>query len=113
MIPIVKRFLGENFGVAHALYHVSLSTGVQNNHSYDIFDPLFAYSLCHFNASTMTIKRCSKVSIPIVKRFLDENFVVAHALYHVTLGPGVQNNHSYEIFDPYLPIHCTTFMRLR
>ena len=28
------------------------------------------------------------------------NFGVAHALYHVTLSPGVQNNHSYEIFDP-------------
>jgi len=26
-------------------------------------------------ASTMTIKRCSKVSIPIVKRFLGENFL--------------------------------------
>ena len=39
-----------NFGVAHALYHVTLSQGVQNNHSYEIFDPLFAYSLCHFYA---------------------------------------------------------------
>jgi len=41
------------------------------------------------------------------------NFGVAHALYHVTLSPGVQYNHSYEIFDPYLPIHYATFMRLR
>jgi len=41
------------------------------------------------------------------------NFGVAHALYHVTLSPGVQNNHSYEIFDPYWPIHYATFMRLR
>jgi len=41
------------------------------------------------------------------------NFGVAHALYHVTLSPGVQNNHSYEIVDPYLPIHYATFMRLR
>ena len=32
------------------------------------------------------------------------NFGVVHALYHVTLSPGVQNNHSYEICDPYLPI---------
>ena len=46
------------------------------------------------------------------KQFLGENFWVAHALYHVTLSPGVQNNHSYEIFDPYLPIHYATFMRL-
>jgi len=38
------------------------------------------------------------------------NFGVAHALYHVTLSRGVQNNHSY---DPYLPIHYATFMRLR
>jgi len=38
---------------------------------------------------------------------------LAHALYHVTLSRGVQNNHSYEIFDPYLPIHYATFMRLR
>ena len=30
------------------------------------------------------------------------NFGVAHALYHVTLSLGVQNNHSYEFFDPYL-----------
>ena len=28
------------------------------------------------------------------------------------VGGGVQNNHSYEIFDPYLPIHYATFMRL-
>jgi len=41
------------------------------------------------------------------------NFGVAHALYHVTLSGVVQNNHSYEIFDPYLPIHYATFMRLR
>ena len=41
------------------------------------------------------------------------NFRVAHALYHVTLSRGVQNNHSYEILDPYLPIHYATFMRLR
>ena len=32
------------------------------------FLTLFAYSLCHFYASTMTIKRCSKGSIPIVAR---------------------------------------------
>jgi len=64
-------------------------------------------------ASMMTIKRCSKVSIPIVKQFLGQNFAVAHALHHVTLSPGIQNNHSYEIFDPYLPIHYATFMRLR
>jgi len=41
------------------------------------------------------------------------NFGVAHALYHVTLSRQVQNNHWYEIFDPYLPIHYATFMRLR
>jgi len=41
------------------------------------------------------------------------NFGVAHALYHVTLSRGVQNNHWYEIFDLYLPIHYATFMRLR
>jgi len=40
------------------------------------------------------------------------NFGVAHALYHMTLSRGVQNNHSYEIFDPYLPIQYATFMRL-
>jgi len=61
----------------------------------------------------MTINICSKVSIPIVKRFLSEYFGVAHALCHVTLSPGVKNNHSYEIFDRYLPIHYATFMRLR
>ena len=77
------------------------------------FLPLFAYSLCHFYASTMTIKGCSKVSILSVKQFLGEHFGIVHALYHVTLSRGVQNNHSYEIFDPYLPIHYATFMRLR
>ena len=41
------------------------------------------------------------------------NFGVAHALYYVTLSRGVQNNHSYEIFDLYFPIHYATFMRLR
>jgi len=41
------------------------------------------------------------------------NFGIAHALYHVTLKVwGVQNNHSYEIFDPYrywvfsMPLLC-------
>ena len=43
------------------------------------------------------------VSIPIVKRILGINVGVAHALYHVTLSLGVQNNHSYEFFDPHLP----------
>jgi len=32
---------------------------------------------------------------------------------HVTRSRGVQNNHLYEFFDPYLPIHYATFMRLR
>jgi len=41
------------------------------------------------------------------------NFGVVHTLYHVTLSRGVQNNHCYEIFDPYLPIHYATFVRLR
>ena len=41
------------------------------------------------------------------------DFGVAHALYHVTLSLGVENNHSCEFFDPYLPIHYATFMRLR
>ena len=60
-----------NFGVAHALYHVTLCLGVQTNHSYEIFDPYLPihYATC---TSTMTIKRCSK---PIVKRFLCENFL--------------------------------------
>ena len=41
------------------------------------------------------------------------NFGVARALYLVTLSRRVQNNHLYEIFDPYLPIHYATFMRVR
>jgi len=41
------------------------------------------------------------------------DFEVAHALYHVTLSREVQNDHSYEVFDPYLPIHYATFRRLR
>jgi len=41
------------------------------------------------------------------------NFGVAHALHHVTLSLGVQNNHSYEFFDLYLPVHNATLMRLR
>jgi len=41
------------------------------------------------------------------------NFGVAHALCHVTLSRGVQNNHSYEFFYPYLFIHYATFMCLR
>ena len=89
-IPIVKRFLGENFRVAQALYHVTLSPGVQNNHSYEIFDPYLPiqYSLCHFYASTMTIKRCSKVSIPIVKRFLGENSVPSKMVPKMALFRG-------------------------
>jgi len=35
---------------------------------------------------------------------ISQPFGVVHALYHVTLSPGVQNNHSCEVFDPYLPI---------
>ena len=40
------------------------------------------------------------------------NFGVAHALYHVTLSPGVKNNHVYELSVPYLPIHYATFLGL-
>ena len=63
-----------NFGVAHALYHVTLSREVQNNHSYEVFDP---YLPIHY-ATFMRLRwrlRGSKVSIPIVKRFLGENFL--------------------------------------
>ena len=57
-----------DFGVAHALYHVTLSRKVQNNHSYEVFDPYLPIHYATY-ASTMTIKRCSKGSIPIVKGF--------------------------------------------
>ena len=40
------------------------------------------------------------------------NFGIAHVLYHVTISREVQNNHLDEIFDPYLPIHYATIMRL-
>ena len=39
-----------------------------------------------------------------------DKFGVTHALYHVTLSRKVQNNHSYEVFDPYclfiMPLLC-------
>ena len=81
----------------------------------------------------MVIKKCSKGSIPIVKRLLGENFqtpvkngpqnggrplswicydvTVLHRRTHfrcANISRGVQNNHSYEFFDPY-----AIFMRLR
>jgi len=52
-----------NFGVVHALYHVTLSGGRGSKMKFLTF-------ICDFYASTMTTKRCSKGSIPIVKRFL-------------------------------------------
>jgi len=55
---------------------------------------------------------CNIICRPFWLYIIDHgNFGVAHALYHVTLSQGVQNN-SYEIFDPYLPIHYATFIRL-
>ena len=67
---------------------------------------------------------CNIIGQPFWLYIMDHgNFGVAHALYHVTLSRGVQNNHSHEIFDPYygivnrqigpIPIHYATFMRLR
>jgi len=53
-----------NFGVAHALCHLTLSRGSKITTRMN-FLPLFVYSLRHFYVSTMTIKRCSKGSIPI------------------------------------------------
>ena len=63
-----------NFGVAHALCHLTLSRGSKITTRMN-FLPLFVYSLRHFYVSTMTIKRCSKESIPIVKRVLGEYFL--------------------------------------
>ena len=63
----------------------------------------------HVNRCCSFRDTCNIVSWPFGMAILG----FAHALYHVTLIPGVQNNHSYEIFDPYLPIHYATFMHLR
>jgi len=70
---VLKRFLGKNFGVAHALYHVTLTRRVQNNHSYAFFEP---YLPIHY-ATVMRLRwwRCSKGSTPIVKRVLGKNFL--------------------------------------
>ena len=57
-----------NFGVAHVLYHVTFSRESKITTRMN-FLTVISYSLCHFYASTMTIKRCSKGSLPIVKRF--------------------------------------------
>jgi len=35
------------------------------------------------------------------------------AQYHVTCAQGVPQNHMYQLFDPELSIHYTTFMGLR
>jgi len=37
----------------------------------------------------------------------------AHAPYHVTYAQGANCSHIFDIPDPDLPIHCTTFMALR
>ena len=37
----------------------------------------------------------------------------AHAPYHVTYAQGATSSHIFEIPDPDLPLHCTTFMALR
>ena len=86
-IPIVKRFLGDNFWVAHAMYHVTLSPGSKITTRMKFLTPICLFTM-PLLCVTMTIKRCSKVSIPIVERVLGVNFGVAHALYHVTLSPG-------------------------
>jgi len=35
----------DNFRVVHALCHVTLSRGVQNNHLHDIFDPFCLFTM--------------------------------------------------------------------
>jgi len=104
-----------NFGVAHALYHVTFSREVQNNHSYEVFDFYLPIHYATFMRLRWRLRGVLRWASPLLSDFRRKFWgcELAHALYHVTLRWGIQNNHSYEIFDPYLPIHYATFMRLR
>jgi len=72
-----------SFGVA--LHHVTLSRGVQNNHSHEIFDPYLLIHYATFMRLRWRLRGILRRASPIVKRFIGKNVGVKHALYHVTL----------------------------
>jgi len=80
-----------NLGVAHALYHVTLSRVCPKQPLVWNFWSLFAYLPCHFYASAITIKKCFQGSIPIVKRLLGENRTFLSPVKH-----GPQNGANSE-----------------
>ena len=89
--------------------------------SWICYDVTILHRQTHFRCANIVVKflvdRCCsfRCTCNIIRLYITDhgNFGVAHALSHVTLNRGVQNNHSYEFFDPYLPIHYATFMRIR
>jgi len=88
--------------------------------SWICYDVTILHRRTHFRCANIVVKflvdrfRSFRDTCNIVRQpFGYGNFGVAHALYHVTLSRGVQNNRPYEFFDPYLPIHYATFTCLR
>jgi len=94
--------------------------------SWICYDVTIVHRRTHFRCPNIVLKfhvdrcrsfrdTCSIISRPFWLYIITDhgNFGVVHVLYHVTLSRGVKNNDSYEIFDPYLPIHYATFMGLR
>ena len=101
----IKRFWRN----AHAPWHVTQGKGVTNNHIFGIPDPYCLFTLQLSRSCAVIIKGSLLMGLPIIKRL----WRIAHAPRHVTQGMGVANNHIFEIPDPILPIHFTTFRGLR
>ena len=89
-LPIINRFWRN----AHAPCHVAKARGVTNNHIFGIADPILFIHFATFRGlPAVTIKDNVLMSLLIINRFWRN----AHALYHVTQGRGVTNNHRFGI----------------
>jgi len=72
----------------------------------------FAFSLCHFHGATTKIKPCYRQKIAF-SYYEGYSVYCACAVSRDLYIGGPPKQHVTIFFNPELPIHCTTFMRLR
>jgi len=73
--------------------------------------PQCAYSFCHFQGATTKIKPCYRQKIAFSHYEGYKVYCACAVSRDLCLGD--PKNHMWPFFDPELPIHYTTFMRLR
>ena len=86
-------------------------TGGKNSPYYWNPRPKFTYSLCHFQGATTKVKPCYRQKIAFSHYEGSKVYCACAVSRDLCIG-GPPKPH-VTIFDPELPIHYTTFMRLR